>query len=119
VKEGHILPGRGAECAVDGRTIRAGSAAFLAENEIGGGERLLEEADRLGATAVLEAEDSALAGAILLRDRMRDDCPGARDAMRGKSLPRLLITSLTCRPRNNAGRLRVTSKERLSAGAMD
>ena len=80
VEQGHILPGRGAECAVDGMTIRAGSAAFLAEHGIGGGERMLEEADRLGATAVLVAEDSALAGAILLRDRMRE---GVREAIDG------------------------------------
>ena len=80
IERGHILPGRGAECTLDGRTIRAGSAAFLAEHGIAGAERLLEEADRAGATAVLVAEDDALAGAILLRDRLRD---GAREAIEG------------------------------------
>ena len=93
VQQGRILPGRGAECAVDGRTIRAGSAAFLAENGIGGGERLLEEADRLGATAVLVAEDSALAGAILLRDRMRE---GVREAIESlKSIDISYLVMLT------------------------
>jgi Cu+-exporting ATPase len=77
VEQGHILPGRGAECTWDGRTVRAGSAAFLAEHGIEGGNRLLEEADRVGATAVLVAENQALAGAVLLRDRLREGVPEA------------------------------------------
>jgi HflK protein len=75
-----VLPGRGAECVVDGETIRAGSAAFLRESGITGFEPLLEEADRLGATAVLVAADQRLCGAILLRDRIRE---GAREAVDG------------------------------------
>ncbi|MCW5977960.1 MAG: FtsH protease activity modulator HflK [Bryobacteraceae bacterium] len=77
-EDARILAGRGAECSVDGRMLRAGSAAFLEEHGIGGAKPLLAEADRLGATAVLVAEDTRLAGAILLRDRVRD---GAREAV--------------------------------------
>jgi Cu+-exporting ATPase len=73
-----ILPGRGAECTLHGRVLRAGNAAFLEEHGIRGAAPLLEEADRLGATAVLVAEDNRLAGAILLRDRVR---PGAKKAV--------------------------------------
>jgi len=87
VEHGHILPGRGAECTLDGRTIRAGSAAFLNEHGIAGSESLLDEADRLGATAVLVAENDELAGAILLRDRLR---PGAIEAV--ESLKQIEIT---------------------------
>ena len=82
MERGRILPGRGAECTLDGRTIRAGNAAFLAEHGIAAPSDLLEEADRAGATAVLVAEDDALAGAILLRDRIRD---GVREADRGSA----------------------------------
>ncbi|MEK7404093.1 MAG: FtsH protease activity modulator HflK [Acidobacteriota bacterium] len=71
-EDAHVLPGRGAACTLDGRTIRAGSAAFLAEHGIRGMEPLVEEADRHGATAVLVAGDHRLAGAILLRDRLRE-----------------------------------------------
>ncbi len=71
-EEARILPGRGAECRLNGRTLRAGSAAFLEENGIRIENGILEEADRLGATAVLVAEDQQLAGAILLRDRVRE-----------------------------------------------
>jgi HflK protein len=76
----HIVPGRGAECQFQGRAIRAGSAAFLAEHGITETAALVEEADRLGATAVLVAEDDRLAGAILLRDRLR---AGVREAVDG------------------------------------
>jgi len=79
-EQAHVLPGRGAECMVAGQTIRAGSAAFLADAGISGYQPLLEEADRLGATTVLVASGDRLAGAILLRDRIRE---GARDAVQG------------------------------------
>jgi HflK protein len=70
--EARVLPGRGVACIVGGRTIRAGAASYLAEHGCGGTESLLEEADRIGATAVLVADGDRLAGAILLRDRIRE-----------------------------------------------
>lgn len=78
VEDARVLPGRGVECSWDGRLLRAGNAAFLAEHGVTGTEDALEEADRLGATAVLVAEGSTLAGAILLRDRVRQ---GVRKAV--------------------------------------
>jgi HflK protein len=84
VEDARVLPGRGAECTVDGRVVRAGSAAFLAENGVGQGvaqtEALLDEADRRGATAILVSDGNRLAGAILLRDRIRE---GVREAVKG------------------------------------
>lgn len=77
-EEATVIPGRGAECSVGERTIRAGNAAFLAEHGVENTEALLTEADRMGATAVLVADGSRLAGAILLRDRLR---AGAADAI--------------------------------------
>jgi HflK protein len=65
---------------VNGEPIRAGNAAFLAEFGIRGFEPLLEEADRIGATTILVAAGDRLAGAILLRDRIRE---GAREAVQG------------------------------------
>ena len=76
--EASVLPGRGAECTIGPRTIRAGNAAYLAEHGVENTEALLAEADRLGATAVLVSDDSRLAGAILLRDRLRE---GATEAV--------------------------------------
>src|SRR6185295_6614497 len=77
-EDASVLPGRGAECTVGTRTIRAGNAAFLAEHGVENTDSLLNEADRLGATAVLVADGPRLAGAILLRDRLRE---GAIDAI--------------------------------------
>ncbi len=77
-RDAHVVPGRGAQCHVDGTAIRAGNAAFLAEEGITDTAHLLEEADRLGATAVLVAVDRTLAGAILLRDSLRAGAAEAR-----------------------------------------
>ncbi len=71
----HVVPGRGVECYLAGRRIRAGNAIYLADAGISGGQSgvqaILDTADRLGATAILISEDDRLAGAILLRDRLR------------------------------------------------
>src|SRR5579862_1512255 len=77
-EDARVFPGRGAECMVSGRVIRAGSARYLAEHGITRTDSLREAADRMGATAVLVADGDELAGAILLRDRIRD---GIREAV--------------------------------------
>ncbi len=77
-RDARVVPGRGAQCRVDGAAIRAGNAAFLAEEGITETAQLLEEADRLGSTAVLVAVDRTLAGAILLRDSLRHGAAEAR-----------------------------------------
>ncbi len=77
-EESRVAPGRGATARINGRTIRAGNSAFLAEHKVSGFEALIEEADRSGATAVLVAEDEVVVGSLLLRDRVRE---GAREAV--------------------------------------
>jgi Cu+-exporting ATPase len=77
-RDANVVPGRGAQCHVNGTAVRAGNAAFLAEDGITDTAHLLEEADRLGATAVLVAVDRTLAGAILLRDSLRAGAAEAR-----------------------------------------
>ncbi|MDQ6664323.1 MAG: cadmium-translocating P-type ATPase, partial [Acidobacteriota bacterium] len=86
-EDARVLPGRGAECTLSGRSIRVGNAAFLSEAGVRHTEHLLEEADRIGATAILVADGDRLAGAILLRDRIRE---GMREASEG--LDKLGIT---------------------------
>lgn len=66
-----VVPGRGAECVMQGRVVRAGNAAYLQEAGVITPQEALEEADRLGATAVLVADEGRYVGAILLRDRIR------------------------------------------------
>jgi Cu+-exporting ATPase len=78
-EEARVLPGRGAECRLEGRMLRAGSAAFLAEHGIQlTSAAFLEEADRIGATTVFVTDGEQVAGAILLRDRIR---PGVKEAV--------------------------------------
>jgi heavy metal translocating P-type ATPase len=75
-----VIPGRGVEAVIAGRPVRAGNAAFLEEQGIRHCDALLEEADRIGATAVLVSDGARLAGAILLRDRLPE---GIREAAAG------------------------------------
>ena len=67
-----VLPGRGVECEAGGHMIRAGSAAWFATLELAGAANLAEHADGLGATAVLVASDAEIAGAVFLRDTVRE-----------------------------------------------
>ena len=76
-EDARAVPGRGVECRLDGRLVRTGSAAFVGDEGAG---LVQAEADHLGATAVLVSENGQLAGAILLRDRVRE---GVRAAVRG------------------------------------
>ena len=77
-RDAKIVPGRGAQCVCNGRIVRAGNEAFLAEAGIEGLQEYLEAADRAGATPVLVADGNAFAGVILLRDTPK---PGAHDAI--------------------------------------
>jgi Cu+-exporting ATPase len=78
--EAVVVPGRGAECRLSGKRVRAGSALFAAEGLGESAAPLQAEADYLGATAVLVSDDARLAGAILLRDSVRE---GVREAVCG------------------------------------
>jgi Cu+-exporting ATPase len=69
VESAEAHPGRGVECRIEGVTVRAGNAWFL-ERRLNTAP-LIERADELGATAVLVSAGESLAGAILLRDRLR------------------------------------------------
>ena len=80
--DARVFPGRGVECT---RRRAAWCAPATPRSWRSTASRaakpLLEEADRLGATAVLVADGDRLAGAILLRDRLRDGAsarPSAR-----------------------------------------
>ena len=76
-EDARAVPGRGVECRLDGRLVRTGSASYVGDEGAG---LVQAEADHLGATAVLVSENGQLAGAILLRDRVRE---GVSEAVRG------------------------------------
>jgi Cu+-exporting ATPase len=77
-QDARVIPGRGVEGTLHGVTVRAGNAAFLGESGIDVSHAMQEEADRIAATAVFVAEGHRVAGAILLKDRIRE---GVRDAV--------------------------------------
>ena len=90
VESARALPGRGVECVIGGTTVRAGNAAFLAEAGVDAAS-LAERADCAGATAVLVSYGTSLAGAILLRDRIREGVPQASAGLAALGIPHLLM----------------------------
>ena len=80
VAEAEALPGWGASARVRGQEVRAGNAAFIQQTGAAIPRQYIEQADSLGATAVWIAEGKTLAGAILLRDRLR---AGVRECAHG------------------------------------
>ena len=74
------MPGRGAECVLDGRHgAGQGNEAFLRDNGVDGVQPYLDEADRAGRDADPDrARSRILVGALLLRDTLRE---GVHDAI--------------------------------------
>jgi Cu+-exporting ATPase len=94
VPESHaaeVLPGRGARCELEGRRVLAGNAAFLEEAGVTGAEALLQEADAIGATPVLVVDGAQLAGAVFLRDRIREHAQEAARALRELGIENQII----------------------------
>ena len=86
-----VLPGRGVESMVGSRMVRVGTEAFLAGHGVAYAESIREEADRAGATAVAIAVDGRLAGAILLRDRIREGASAGLAGLRALGISRLMM----------------------------
>ena len=86
--DARVVPGRGVECIVDARTLRAGNGGFAGLSP----SNVLEaEADHLGATAVFVAVDDQCVGAILLRDRLRAGVAGAVAELRRIGIERQIM----------------------------
>jgi len=93
----HVLPGRGVEARIAGCNWRAGNASFVAENGAAAEppRHLLDQAnaqaDALGATTVWIAESNRIAGAILLRDRIREGVAACARGLRALEIGRLVM----------------------------
>ena len=85
------IPGLGVEAVIRGRSIRVGSAEFLAERGVLVQANIAEQSDRAGATAIYVAEDDCLAGAILLRDRPRQGVRECAAGLAGIEISRLVM----------------------------
>lgn len=100
------FPGQGVYCRIAGHEVRAGSANYLSSAGVSGTESLAAAAAAAGATAVLVAEGPTLAGAILLRDHLRE---GVREAL-GK-LYELGFTDLRLLTGDNTRAAEVVARE--------
>nr|WP_157216172.1 heavy metal translocating P-type ATPase [Sphingomonas formosensis] len=86
--------GKGAEAIVEGRRVRIGNAAWLAECGIDVGA-LAGEADALradGASAVFVAVDAAVAGVIAIADPVKATTPDALAALRAEGVRVVMLT---------------------------
>ena len=81
-----LLPGRGVEARLGTSRLRAGNAAFVAEEGEAPPARVAGEADSLGATTVWVSENNRIAGAVLLRDRVREGVPACTSALRAQGI---------------------------------
>ncbi|HLK62523.1 MAG TPA: FtsH protease activity modulator HflK [Bryobacteraceae bacterium] len=91
VESAQVLPGRGVEARIGGHSVRAGNAAFVGETGAQIPSGLLEDADSLGATAVWAAVDGRIAGAVFLRDRVREGVEACTARLRELQIGRLVM----------------------------
>ena len=86
--------GRGVEGAIDGRTIRIGSASFLAANRIDA-SALQDQADALrreGNTVVFVGSDEMLAGLIAVADPIKSTTAAAVQALHAENIRVVMLT---------------------------
>jgi Cu+-exporting ATPase len=88
---GVAAPGRGVEAIVDGRKVRAGSLEFSAEDGASAPAAWAEQCDAMGATAIWVSDGGRMAGAILLRDRIRAGVESCAGGLRGIGITRVLM----------------------------
>jgi len=86
-----VMPGRGVEARIGGGTVRAGNAAFVSEAGEPPSSAIAAEADALGATAVWVSEGRRMAGAVLLRDRLRQGTRACITGLRAMGIGRLAM----------------------------
>ena len=88
---GTAIPGRGVEATIGGRKVRAGSPEFTTENGASAPASFAEQCDAMGATAIWVSDGSRMAGAILLRDRLRAGVQRCAAGLREAGIGRLLM----------------------------
>jgi heavy metal translocating P-type ATPase len=97
-------PGRGIAGVVDGHAVAVGSSSFLRERGFDGALPPAL-ADTPGKARVLVGVDSALAGAVLLSDRLRDDARELTDRLRAAGVRQVaMVTGDEAAPANAVAR---------------
>ena len=88
--------GQGIEGRVDGRRVTVGSAAWLAQRGYGGADaaaRSLDGTVAPGLATILVGVEGAVAGAIVMGDRLRDDASGLVDGLREQGIRHVALAT--------------------------
>ncbi len=86
-------PGSGLEGMVEGRRIAVGGVAYVRDRSHDGAGLDDVRLEREGEVAVAVAVDGAIAGLIVLADRIRDDVPRALAGFRANGVKRIVLAS--------------------------
>lgn len=90
-ESGIAIPGRGVEANIRGHKVRAGSLEFAGEEGASAPPPFAEQWDASGATAIWISDAGRMAGAILLRDRLRAGVRPCIAGLQNIGIPRLLM----------------------------
>ncbi|MEO8809888.1 MAG: heavy metal translocating P-type ATPase [Rhodanobacter sp.] len=89
------LIGRGVSARVDGSTVALGNAKLMNESSVAVGDEASARAEKLrgqGATVMFLAVDGALAGLLVVADRIKPDAAAAIEALHASGLRIVMLT---------------------------
>lgn len=86
------IAGLGLKGEIDGRAFFVGSRRFFREMEIEFPEKLVEELENLGKTAVLVGNESHVVGVITLMDRIRDASYSTVQELKRRGIRTVMLT---------------------------
>jgi heavy metal translocating P-type ATPase len=89
----HETPGSGLEGTVEGRRVVVGGLAYVRDRSRDGLAFADVRPEREGEIAVAVAVEGAIAGLIVLADRIRDDVPRALAGFRANGVKRIVLAS--------------------------
>ena len=93
--EFRMLPGRGVQAVIDGKTVLAGNPELLRENHISLSDKAAAKAEthiKEGCTVIYLAVDGICAGFIALADTLRQDASSTVDELKASGVTPVLLT---------------------------
>ena len=91
----HMLPGRGVQSVIRGKTVLAGNPELLRENHISLPDEVVYKTEthlKEGSTVIYLAVDGICAGFIALADTLRQDASDAVDELKASGVTPVLLT---------------------------
>lgn len=91
----HMLPGRGVQTVISGRTVLAGNPELLRENHIFLPNEAVDKSElhlKEGCTVIYMAVDGVCAGFIALADTLRQDAAAVVDELKASGVTPVLLT---------------------------